>query len=196
MAANDPNPFRRRRPGLVWWLWALAAVVAVVVFALLVKSCSDDAGDDGSGTGAQGSTAAIVGTTGLSGDAPGGTQAGGPGSLRAGSRDLLGLARAGGSLAAAADGGTVIGKGLRVQRRVDHTGFFVGPSASHSVFVEVEKKGLTKIKLARGDTVSFTGTLERNLEAETYGLRAGQGAEQFRAQRYHVKTQADQLSVQ
>lgn len=190
MGVNDPNPYRRKRPGLVWWLWALALAVAIVVSALLVKRLTD--GGSGNGT----STAARVGTLGAPGDSPGGTQAGGRSSLRAGSKDLLALARGGGSLAAAASAGTVTGKGLRVRRRVDDTGFFVGRSQADSVFVEVEKKGLTKVKLAAGDTVSFSGTLERNLETETYGLRAGQGAEQFRAQRFHVKTQASKLTVQ
>lgn len=165
MAANDPNPYRRKRPGLVWWLWALALAVAIIVVALLVKRLTD--GGSGNGT----STAARVGTVGAPGDSPGGTQAGGRSSLRAGSKDLLALARGGGgSLAAVASAGTVTGKGLRVRRRVDDTGFFVGRLQTDSVFVEVEKQGLTKVKLAAGDTVSFSGTLERNLEAETYGL--------------------------
>lgn len=193
MAAREPDRERHRRSG--WAPLVAAAALVVAILLLIVYGCdngSKKSGNDGA------TTAAIVGTTGASSDAPGGGAAGGPAKLVAGTQDLLLLAKPGRSLSDAADAGAVKAKSVVVQEVVDHSGFWVAASPTETtdrVFVEVEKRGLTKVKLQNGNHVSFTGTIEKNLEAETYGLRANQGAALFRKQGYHVKTQASKLTV-
>ena len=77
-----------------------------------------------------------------------------------------------------------------VQSVVQDAGFWLGSGDDERVFVEIEDEtGLDELGLQDGDTVSFTGVVERNIEAETYGLRGGD-AELFKRQGAHVRVQA------
>jgi hypothetical protein len=161
---KDRDSRKRRGLGLLLAL----ALLLVLVILVLVKACGGD--DDNGSSGGSGGAAA--------------------GSITAGGKDLIGAAAAGSI--AYLDGKTVSANGVAVQSVVNETGFWVGTSETDRVFVETENAGDgTSLDLTAGDTVSFDGAIEKNLEAETYGLRAGAGAEQFRKQGYHVRVQAD-----
>jgi hypothetical protein len=163
---RDDRPRRRRGLG---WLPALALLILLAIL-LLARSCGGD-DDNGSAGG---------------GNAP-------AGSITAGGEDVLARAKGGGSLAGLS-GKSVSANAVPVQSVVNDSGFWVGTSEADRVFVEAEDTGSgTSLGLQAGDQVSFDGTLEQNKEAETYGLRANQGAQQFREQGYHVRVQADDV---
>jgi hypothetical protein len=153
----------RKRRGL-GWLLALALVIVIAIL-LLARSCGGDDDNNGSSGGS-----AAVGT------------------IMAGGKDLL--AQASGSLSGVS-GKSVSANAVAVQSVVNDSGFWAGTSKTDRVFVETEATGSgTKLGLQPGDKVSFDGTIEKNKEAETYGLRANQGAQQFRNQGFHVRVQA------
>ena len=173
----EPQPYegrRRRRRGL-GWLWPLLALILLLLLVLmLVRACGDD--DDGDGGAGGGATTAQT-------DDGGG--ASGSGTV---SGDEL-LAASGGSLAEFA-GRDVEITDTGVLSVVQDAGFWIGSGDDERVFVEIEDEtGLDELGLQEGDTVSFTGTVEENLEAETYGL-TGDDAAMFREQGAHIRVQA------
>ena len=180
-AAPPPPPPPRRRG--IGWLWPLLALqLLVIALLLLVRACGED--DDGQ-TGATNTAQAEPATGGAgAGDDPSGT-------LTAGGEDVF----------AAADAslerldGDVEGAGGEVVSVVEDAGFWVG-SQDARVFVEVEDEtGLDELGIEEGAVVDFSGQMERNDEAETYGLR-GEDAALFRAQGAHVSVQAADVVVE
>jgi hypothetical protein len=161
-ATTPPDDRPRKRRGL-GWLLALALLLVVAIL-LLARSCG---GDDDGGSSSGGDAAA--------------------GTIVVDGKDLLTQTDS----LAAVSGETVSANAVAVQSVVNDSGFWVGTSEADRVFVEVEDDGSgTDLGLQAGDEVSFEGTIEKNDEAETYGLRAEQGAQQFREQGYHVRVQA------
>jgi hypothetical protein len=159
----------------------------LLLLLLLLRGCDDD---DGSANGPGATTAEQ--TTDGSGNGAGSAD-GGAGTLLAGDQDLLAALAGGAGGLEAFEGKDAKGDGVTVQELVNETGFWVGTSDTDRVFVEIEDEGGSPIDAKKGDRVSFTGVIEKNLEAETYGLRANQGAQQFRDQGFHVQVQAGDL---
>jgi hypothetical protein len=193
--ATDPARNGRRRRAPILWL-VLLAVLLLVALALGVRACGDESGGADTGpalTASEGGGEQGEGLGGEQGTIPteGST---GDGLVTAGEDDLLAAAGGGGSLEEF-DGRDVSAQNVLVQEVVDESGFWVGGDETRRVFVEVEGDA-TSIELAEGDRVGFTGVIEPNLEAESYGLRAEGGAEQFRSQGYHVQVQAADLERQ
>ena len=174
----EPMPYERRRRRGLGWLWPLLALLLLLaLIVLLVRACGDD--DDGTTAGGGAATAAE--TTGGGGD--GGTVQ---------FDELLGAS--GGSLAEW-EGRDVDVADAEVLAVVTDAGFWIGTGNGQRVFVEIEDEtGLDELGLEDGDTVTFVGKVERNVEAETYGLR-GEDATLFREQGAHIRAQAEDVET-
>jgi hypothetical protein len=178
----EPEPNRRRR----WWP-AASLLLLFVLLLLTLGGCGG--GDDNSGTAD--ATSAEEGST--DSGAGGGAAAGGPGSLVSAGQDVFAQLLGGPGALEEVRGKEVVGTSVPVQEVVSATGFWVGSAELDRIFVEIEGKGDASVEVTEGDKVSFTGVMEPNLGAETYGLSEGQGAQQFRDQTLHVKVQAGDL---
>jgi plastocyanin len=165
--ADDTRPRRSRGLGWLWLLLLLAAAALVLAYFLT-------RGDDGGSTGGSGGSGASSGAT-----------------LTAGGANVLGSV---GNLARFR-GKAVDADGIRVQEAVNDKGFWLGTSKQNRVFVEEEFDGPAPVTVQTGDTVSFTGTIEKNIEAEAYGVRASEGAAQLRRQGYHVRVKGSDVKV-
>jgi hypothetical protein len=164
----DPNTGRK-----------LLLPLVVVVLALGGCGGGNDSGGGSDAATEQASTA------------DGGTAAGGPGSLVSAGQDVFAQLLGGpGALEGVRDM-PVVGTSVAVQEVVNESGFWVGTSEEDRIFVEVE--GGAPVDVEVGDKVSFTGVMEQNLGAETYGLSEEAGAQQFRDQGLHVKVRAADL---
>jgi hypothetical protein len=84
---------------------------------------------------------------------------------------------------------------VEIESVVNEAGFWVGTNEANRVFVEVEGEEDTEVVRKPGDTVSFDGAIEQNLEAEAYGLRTESDVQQFRDLGAHIRVQAGELST-
>jgi len=183
----EPEPERRRRRGGLWWVVALLLLLLVLLI-LLLRGCGDDDDGDSGGAGGAATTEETSGGSGGSGGAEGGA-----GSLVADGQNVFVEILGGPGALEGLNGKDVEGTAVTVNEVVNEAGFWVGTSEDDRVFVEIEDDGGASIDVKKGDTVSFTGVIEQNLEAEKYGLRDEQGAQQFRDQGSHVQVQAGDL---
>jgi hypothetical protein len=180
----DPEPESNRRRGR---RLAAPALMLLVLLLLVLGGCGG--GGDDSGTGD--ATSAEEGSTDTGGG--GDSAAGGPGSLVSAGQDVFAQLLGGpGALEGVRDM-EVVGTSVPVQEVVSATGFWIGTSELDRIFVVIEGQGGASFEVKEGDKVSFTGVMEPNLGAEEYGLREGQGAQQFRDQTLHVQVQAEDL---
>jgi len=187
----DPARERPRRRRGLWWI--LGLLLFVLLLILLLRGCGDD-DDNGSGAGGA-TTEQTDGGSGDTGDTGGdsGDAEGGAGSLTSDGQNVFAEILGGPGALEGLLGKDAEGTSVTVQEVVNEDGFWVGTSEEDRVFVEIEDDGAASIDVAKGDTVSFTGVIEQNIEAETYGLREEQGAQQFRDQGAHVQVQAGDL---
>ena len=161
-------------------------ILPLVLMLLLLGGCG------GSGdSGGSGDATTQASTDGSGSDTGGGTAAGGPGSLISAGQDVFAQLLGGpGALEGVRDM-EVVGTSVVVDEVVNEKGFWIGTSEADRIFLEVEGAGAPAVKA--GDKVSFTGVMEQNLDAETYGLSEDGGAQQFRDQGLHVQVQAGDL---
>lgn len=161
---------------------AAPLVLPLVLLLLLVPACGGGGDDD---SGAAGGAATEQADTG------GGTAAGGPGTLISAGQDVFAEVLGGpGALEGVRDM-EVVGTSVAVHEVVNERGFWIGTSEEDRIFVELEGTGAPAVKA--GEKVSFTGVMEQNLGAETYGISEEGGAQQFRDQGLHVQVQAGDL---
>lgn len=160
---------------------AASLALLLVLLLLLVSGC----GGGGDDSGAAGETSAEQNDTG------GGSTAGGPGSLISAGQDVFAQVLGGpGALEGVRDM-EVVGTSVPVNEVVNESGFWIGTSEEDRIFLELEGAGAPAVKA--GEKVSFTGVMEQNLGAETYGISEEGGAQQFRDQGLHVQVQAGDL---
>lgn len=160
---------------------AASLAFLLVLLLLLVSGC----GGGGDDSGAAGETSAEQNDTG------GGSTAGGPGSLISAGQDVFAQVLGGpGALEGVRDM-EVVGTSVPVNEVVNESGFWIGTSEEDRIFLELEGAGAQAVKA--GEKVSFTGVMEQNLGAETYGISEEGGAQQFRDQGLHVQVQAGDL---
>jgi hypothetical protein len=156
-------------------------VLALVLLLVLVPGCGGGDDDSGSGGGAATEQA----------DTGGGSTAGGPGTLISAGQDVFAEVLGGpGALEGVRDM-EVVGTSVAVHEVVNERGFWIGTSEEDRIFLELEGTGAPAVKA--GEKVSFSGVMEQNLGAETYGISEEGGAQQFRDQGLHVQVQAGDL---
>jgi hypothetical protein len=160
---------------------AAPLLLPFVLLLLLVPGCGGGGGDSGSGGGAATEQA----------DTGAGTEAGGPGTVMAAGQNVFEQVLGGpGALEGVRDM-EVVGTSVAVEEIVNERGFWIGTSEADRIFLELEGTGAPAVKA--GEKVSFTGVMEQNLGAETYGISEDGGAQQFRDQGLHVQVQAGDL---
>jgi hypothetical protein len=173
VSPQSPPPPNRRRS--LWWLIALALLVLLAIL-LLSRGCGDD-DDSGDGGGSTTATSAESASGALVADDENVLE-------HVNNEPLLDLA-----------GEDVSANAVVVQSVVNAGAFWIGTNQQSRVLVEVEDDDEVTIILQAGDTVSFDGTIEENLEEETYGLRLEKDIQQFRDQGAHIRVQAGDLTT-
>jgi hypothetical protein len=222
-----PGPTPTRRPWWVWVLIAVVIIVLLVLWLVRcgsgsgTGSGSDQAATGGSvvpsavpegGTGTAPSAAAVPPSAGTSAGAsasasapPASSSAGangaaGAGTLTAGDSALLplsGVAGPNGDLTALV-GRTVTARSVPVQSVPADEGFWVGPSETDRVWVELTvPPGESPYQVKPGQLVDFTGPMtgQGTGYAGQVGVDAAEGADQLGTEAAHVAVQKADLRI-
>ena len=178
----------RRRGGVPWWAWLLGLLaIGALLFALFAGG--DSSTDAGGSVDSQ--TTEQNGTSGDAGGAAGsGTlgSAAAPGTLSAGSTDLLPIAGSGGDLGRY-EGQAVEGNGVTVESVVGDEAVWIGNSPDERVFAWLNLEGESGPDIDAGDQVNLSGTVEPVSSglAQDQGVTTAEGADQLEQQGSYVE---------
>ena len=186
----------RGRRGTPWWLWLLIALAIVALLLIGLTQCGGgndpNAGSTGSGALATPTVAAAP----APGSAPAPNAAAGSGAGAGnGSVTVDGaavssvgqVAGPGGELTSAV-GKTVTARGVVVQSVPADEGFWLGPSETDRVWVQLGGTGESGYVVRQGDRVEFTGRVVANDPgfAARVGVDSAEGADQLTRQAAHI----------
>ena len=177
----------RGRRGTPWWLWLLIALAIVALLLIGLTQCGGgndpNAGSTGSGASATPTDAAAPAPG--SAPAPNATAGSGAGAGN-GSVTVDGaavssvgqVAGPGGDLTSAV-GKTVTARGVVVQSVPADEGFWLGPSETDRVWVQLGGTGESGYVVRQGDRVEFTGRVVANDPgfAARVGVDSAEGAD-------------------
>ena len=177
----------RRRRGVPWWAWLLGLLaIGALLFALFAGADnSTDAGSAGSQTTEQ---------NGTSGDAGGAAGSGGvgaaavPGTLSAGSTNLLPIAGSGGDLGRY-EGQAVEGNAVTVESVVGDEAVWIGNNTNERVFAWLNLEGESGPDIDAGDRINLSGAVEpvSSRLGQDLGVTATEGVDQLEEQGSYVE---------
>jgi hypothetical protein len=178
----------RRRGGVPWWAWLLGLLaIGALLFALFAggDSSTDAGGSAGSQTTEQNGTSGDAGGAAGSGEV--GTAAA-PGTLSAGSTDLLPIAGSGGDLGRY-EGQAVEGNAVTVESVVGDEAVWIGKSPSERIFAWLNLKGESGPDIDAGDQVNLSGTVEHVSSGlgQDLGVTSSEGVDQLEQQGSYVE---------
>ena len=177
----------KRKP---WWLWALLALLALAILLFALAQCGNSSGNSTDPA----STAAPAPSS-----APGGGAGAGQGSLTAEGTSLLPVAQGASSNAGLTShvGKAATAQGVLVQSVPADEGFWVGPSETDRVWVQLSGTDESGYVVKQGDRVDFTGqvTAHDPSFATQVGVDAAEGADQLGQQAAHIEVAKSQLRL-
>jgi hypothetical protein len=200
-ATGDRTGARRGTP---WWLWLLIALAVVALLLIGLTQCGGG-NDPNAGSAGSGASAAPTGAAAPApGSAPAPDAAGGSGAAGAGAGSISVDGAAVSSVAQVAGPGgeltpvvgkTVTARNVMVQSVPADEGFWLGPSETERVWVQLSGTGESGYVVRQGDRVELTGRVIANDPgfANRVGVDAAEGAEQLTRQAAHIEVAKSDL---